>query len=647
MLDFIRSHRRLMMIILALFVVPGLGLVGIQGFRGMFDNSGNAAKVGSDVITRQQFDAALRDQTDRARQMLGQSYDPKTFDTPAMRQATLDGMIQQRVVGQETRRLNLTASDEAVRSAIMAIPAIAALKRPDGSFDASTYQQLLAAQGMTGPQLDASERFQLASAQITQNIGQSALLPNSLAQHLAALVGQQRDVQGLVLRAADYRSRVQPSEAQIKQYYDAHHAEFITPESATIQYVVLSSATLAQSVKPTEAEIAKYYQDHLSQYKTAGEVRASHILITVDKNASADQRAAAKAKAEGILKQVTAHPDQFAALAKSDSQDPGSAAKGGDLGYFGRGMMLKPFEDAAFGLQKGQISPLVQTDFGYHIIEVTDVKPSVTRALADVHDEIVHSLQNDAAAKRYADDVDGFSNTVYEQGDSLQPAADKFGLTLQTASVTRSPSPAAPAGDPANNAKVLAAVFSDDVLKNKHNTSAIDLGNKTQVAARVTAYQPAALPPLEQVREAVRNKLVDTQAAELARQDGAARLQAFEKAPTGTAALAGFSPVAKVTRSDAQGVPPAAMAPIFKANAAKLPAFVGIDLPDGGGYAIYRINQVTAGAPVDAAHMSAITQQLAQISAQGEVSAYLAALRKRTKVKIYSLDSAPAQSADQ
>lgn len=647
MLDFIRSHRRLMMIILALFVVPGLGLVGIQGFRGLFDDSGNAAKVGGDVITRQQFDAALHDQTDRARQMLGQSYDPKTFDTPAMRQSVLDGMIQQRVVAQEARRLNLTASDEAVRTAIMAIPAIAALKRADGSFDAASYQQLLAAQGMTGPQLDASERFQLASAQITQNIGQSALLPHSLAQGLVALIGQQRDVQGLVLRAADYRSRVQPSEAEIKGYYDAHHADFTTPESATIQYVVLSSTALAQSVKPSDADIAKYYQDHLGQYRTGGEVRASHILITVAKDASAAQRAAAKAKAEDILKQVTAHPDQFAALAKSDSQDPGSAAKGGDLGYFGRGMMLKPFENAAFGLQKGQISPLVETDFGYHIIEATDVKPSVTRALADVREDIVRALQNDVAAKRYADDIDGFSNTVYEQADSLQPVADKFGLTVQTASVTRVPNPTAAAGDPVNDAKVLAAVFADDVLKNKHNTSAIDIGNKTQVAARVAEYKPAALPPLEQVREAVRNKLVDAQASVLARKDGLARLQAFEKAPADPTALAGFSSVAKVTRADAQGVPPAAMGPIFKASAAKLPAFVGIDLPDGGGYAIYRINQVTAGAPVDAAHVSAIEQQLAQISAQGEVSAYLAALRQRTKVKIYSLDSAPAQSADQ
>lgn len=642
MLDFIRSHRRLMMIILALFVVPGLGLVGIQGFRGMFDNSANAAKVGGDVITRQQFDAAVRDQTDRARQTLGQSFDATAFDTPAMRQSVLDGLIQQRVVAQQTRELNLTASDQAVRQSIMSIPAIAGLKRPDGSFDAQAYEQLLAAQGLTGPQLDEMQRFQIANQQISQNIGASAFMPHALVTHLGELIGQQREVQGLVLRAADYRSRVQPSEADIKQYYDSHHAEFTTPESATIQYLVLSAATLAAGAKPTDAEINQFYQANLAKYRTDGEVRASHILITVPKNASDAERAQAKTKAEALLAQVNAHPDQFAAIAKKESQDPGSAEKGGDLGFFGRGMMLKPFEDAAFALKKGQISNLVQTDFGYHIIEVTDVKPAVTKPLADVRDDIVHTLQAQAGAKQYASDVDGFSNTVYEQADSLQPAATKFNLSVQTAAVSRQPNASAGATDPANNPKVLAAVFSDDVLKNKHNTAAIDLGNSTQVAARIAQYKPATLPPLDQVREVVRNRVVDQQAAVLVRQDGEAKLAAFRKAPK--SADAGFSPVAKVSRSDAQGVPANAMSEIFKADAATLPAFVGLVLQDGS-YAIYRINKIDAGATPDAAHLDQMAQQLGQIEGQSQLNAYLADLRKSVPVKIYNISGSTTADA--
>jgi len=634
MLDFIRSHKRLMMILLALFIVPGLGLVGIQGFRGMFDESANAAKVGGDPITRQQFDAAVRNQIANARQSLGQSFDQASYDTPAMRRATLDGLIQQRLTMLETRRLNLTASDSAVRTAIMAIPAIAGLKRPDGSFDTQAYEQLLASQGLTGQQIDESTRFQIASQQIPQNIGQSAFLSKTSATQLISLIGQQRDVQGMVLRASDYRSQVNPSEADIKQYYDTHHADFTTQESANIQYVILSASALAAAYTPSDAEITQYYDTHISQYRTDAQVRASHILITVAKDASAADQAQAKTKAEGILAQVKAHPDQFEALAKQDSQDPGSAAKGGDLGWFGHGMMLKSFEDAAFGLKKGEISGLVRTDFGYHIIEVTDTKPSVTQPLTTVRDAIVQALKTQNGTQKYAADVDGFSNSVYEQGDSLKPAADKFGLSVQTATLTRTPNPARAATDPTNSPKVLAAVFSDDVLKNKHNSAAIDLGNSTQISARVVDYKPATLPPLEQVREAVRNKLVESQSRALAQKDGESKLAAFEKTPA--SADAGFSAVAKVSRSNPQGVPAVAMSAIFKAAPNKLPAFVGAALPDGG-YAIYRINQVEPGAPPDADHLGAIEAQIAQVEGQSEVTAYNTALRNRSSVKVYDL----------
>ncbi|WP_347554337.1 SurA N-terminal domain-containing protein [Robbsia sp. KACC 23696] len=641
MLDFIRSHRRLMMIILAAFVVPGLGLVGIQGFRGMWDDSANAAKVNGDIITRQQFDAAVRDQNQRAQQMLGANYDASMFDTPASRRAILDNLIQQRLVSQQTRDLNLTASDNAVRQAIMSIPAIASLKRPDGSFDSQAYGQLLAAQGLSGPQFDEIERFQLASQQISQSIATSAFVPASLAQSLNGMITQQRDVRGLVLRAADYRAQAQPSEADIKAYYDAHHADFTTPEQAQIEYVVLSAQALSAASAPSDADIQKYYQANIKQYQTEGQVRASHILIAVPKDASAADRAKAKTHAEDVLKEVKAHPDQFAALAKKESQDPGSADKGGDLGFFDRSMMVKPFADAAFALQKGQISDLVQSDFGYHIIEVTDTKPAVTRPLADVRDAIVRTLQTQSGTDKYTADADGFGSLVYEKADSLKPAADKYGLTVRTATVTRHPAANANAADPANNPKVLAAVFSDDALKSKHNTAAIDLGNNALVSARVVNYQAATLQPFDQVRETARNKVVDQQASALARKDGAAKLDALRKAPDGVAA-AGFSPVTSVTRSNPQGLSQPVLSEVFKADAAKLPAFVGVDVPDGG-YAIYEITKVGSGATADPTQVTQIEAQLSQVEGQTENAAYLAALRKRASVKVYDLSGDVSQ----
>jgi peptidyl-prolyl cis-trans isomerase D len=495
-------------------------------------------------------------------------------------------------------------------------------------------------QGMTPEQFDEHVRYDLASQQIADSIQSSAFTPKSVVQHLSDLIGQQRDVQGLAFRAADYAAKVHPTDAELKQYYDAHQADFRTPETATIQYVTLAASSLAAGSTPSDADLKKYYQDNIAHYRTAEEIRASHILIASPASASAADRAKAKQKAETLLAEVKAHPDQFAAIAKQNSQDPGSAEKGGDLGYFGQGMMVKPFEDAAFKLKKGEISDVVQSDFGYHIIEVTDIKPVTTKPFDDVKGEITTAVKNQQAAKLFADDADAFTNMVYEQADSLQPAADKFKLQIQTATVSRTPNPAAAQNGPLNNPKFLAAVFADDTLKNKHNTAAVDLGNNTLVSARVTQYQPAAIQPFDTVKQQVQQKVSAAQSAALAIKEGQQKLEALQKSK----AADGFSAAIKVSRNAAQGLPPAAIAAIFKVDSQKLPGYVGVDLGDGG-YAIYRVNAVQAGVPATPEQLAAADQQLSQVSAQTDVSAYLDELRARSKVKYYG--TPPAETTDE
>jgi len=366
-------------------------------------------------------------------------------------------------------------------------------------------------------------------------------------------------------------------------------------------------------------------------------VRASHILISAPKDASAADKAKAKQKAEELLAQVKAHPDQFAQIAQQNSQDPGSASKGGDLGYFGRGMIAggQAFDDAAFALKKDEISGIVQSDFGFHIVKVTDVKPAVTKPFDEVKDQIAKDLKTQLAGKAFTDDSEGFTSIVYEKAKSLQPAADKYKLQLQTATVTPQPDPKLPADSPLNNAKFLAAVFANDSVQARNNTQAIDVGGNTLIAARVTDYKPATVPPLDAIKDAVRQKVIAAQSDEAAHKDGIAKLAEFEKSKATT----GFSSPLKVSRNDAQGVPPAALSAIYKADAQKLPAYVGVDLGDDG-YAIYRVNSVVAGAPIDPNRLTAAQQQIAQVASQSEVEAYVQALRERSKIKFYgSLDS--------
>ncbi|MGN6234243.1 MAG: SurA N-terminal domain-containing protein [Trinickia sp.] len=644
MLDFFRNHQRLMMLMLVLVIVPGLGVLGIQGFRGFFDESANVASVNGHKITRVEFDDAMRQQLDQARQFLGAQFDAKALDTPARRRDLLDNLIQQRVLADEAQREHLTASDDAVRRALLSDPVVASLRKPDGSIDIDRYKQLLAMQGMTPEQYDERVRYGLALEQIPQSIESSAFTPKSLALRIAQLAEAQRSVQGLVLHASDYASKVQPTDAQLASYYAAHNADFATPATATIDYLVLSPATLATAATPTDAEAKQYYDQNVSHYTTPREVRVSQILIASPKTASPADDAKAKAKAEAVLAEVKAHPDQFAQIAQKESQDPGSAAKGGDLGWSTSGVLTgeKTFDAAAMALNKGEVSDVVHSSFGYHIIKAVDVKPAATKPFDDVKASILNDLKTQLATKAFSDDSDGFTSTVYEQAKSLKPAADKYKLTVQTATVTPKANPKLPPNSPLNNPKFLAAVFADDSIKNHNNTQAIDVGNSTLIAAHVTDYKPAATPPLASIKDAVRAKYVAEQAAELARKDGEAKLADLQKSKS----TAGFGAEQKVSRTDAQGVSPLALSAIFKADDSKLPAYVGVDLGNDG-YAIYRVNAVVPPAPIDAPRLAAAQRQLAQVDAQAQLEAYVASLRQRSKVKIYDTSGSSPQSDSQ
>jgi len=641
MLDFFRNHQRLMMALLILIIVPGLGIVGIQGFSNFFDESAYVASVNGHKITRAEYESALKQQVDRARSMLGAQFDPKMFDSPETRSAMVNSLVQQRALADETQRLNLTASDDAVRRALLADPVISSLRKPDGTIDLDRYKQLLAMQGMTPAQYDERMRYTIANDQIPSSIQQSSFTSKALAQSLTELAEQRRAVQGMSLRTADYAAKVQPTDAQLHAYYDAHRNQFATPESATIQYVVLSPSALAAASKPSDAELRKFYDDNIQRYRTQGEVRASHILVNAPKDASAADKAKAKQKAEALLAQVKAHPDQFAEIARKNSEDPGSAEKGGDLGYFAPGQIAggKAFDDAAFSLKKGEVSNIVESDFGYHIIQATDVKPAVTRSFDEVKDALAKDYAAQQGTKGFADDAQGFTDIVYEKPKSLQPAADKYKLTVQTATVGPTPNPQLPQDNPLNNAKFLSSVFAPDAVKNRNNTQAVDVGSNTLVAAHVTDYKPSTVPPFDTVKDAVRTRVVAEQAAAMARKEGEAKLAALQKSKSAE----GFTSAITVSRNDAQGLPPVALSAIFKADASKLPAYVGVDL-GADGYAIYRVNSIEKSAPVAADRLAGAQQQVAQVYAQAEMEAYIDSLKARSKVK---LSAAPTPSANQ
>jgi peptidyl-prolyl cis-trans isomerase D len=631
MLDFVRNNRRLMLLLLLVLVFPSFVFFGVESYSRFMDSSHDVAKVDGRAITVQELDNVVREQSERMRQMLGASYDPRQFEGPALRKNVMDQLILQRVVANEVAREHLTVSNARLFEAINSIPAIAQLPRKqDGSIDDKAYLQLLAAQGMTPEQFDARMRFDLATQQLGTSIAGTAFVPKSLLDRLIAVRDQQRDVQALLFKPADYTTKVQPDAAALKAYYESHQSAFSVPEQAKVEYVVLSGDALAAAQAVTPEELKSYYDSNIARFRTDEQRRASHILIAAPKDAPAADRQAAKDKAGKLLEELRKHPDTFADVARKQSQDPGSAEKGGDLGFMGHGALVKPFEDAMYALKEGQISDVVETDYGYHIIKLTGIKPAETKPLDAVRPELEAELRKQFAAKKYAEEADAFGNMVYEQSDSLKPAADKFKLTIQTADgVTRQPNPALGQNSPLNNEKVLKALFSDDAIKNKRNTEAVQVGPTTLVAARIVEYRPATVRKFEEVEAKVREGYIAQQAAELARKDGEARLEALKKSDSAQ----GFGGVTMVSRAKAEGMDPKAVEAIMRADATKLPAVVGVDL-GANGYAVYRITKITQPQQANQGQRQAEAQQLSQLAGQTELGAYYESLKARSKVKI-------------
>lgn len=618
MFDAVRNNKKIVQVFLGLITLPFV-FWGVESYVRNIGNDGTVAKIGDVKVTQQQFQQALREQQERLRAQLGGSIDPKMLDTPEARQAVLDDLVDQRLLLIEANKRRLFASDQALRAAIGGIQAF----QEDGKFSPSRYEAVLKAQGMVPAGFEAQMRQDITLQQLAGGIGQSGFAARTVADRVLALQAEKREVMEFRLPIDSYIAQVKLADDAAKKFYDANAKQFEVPEQAKAEFVVLSMDAIGNQLTVSDAEVKTWYDSHKDRFQQPEERQASHILITTEKT----DKAKAKAKAEEILKELQQNPKAFADLAKKYSQDPGSAAKGGDLGFFGRGMMVKPFEDAAFSLKQGETSGLVESDFGFHIIKVTGIHAAKERALSEVRGEIEAELKKTAASRKFAEAAEAFSNVVYEQSDSLKPAAEKFKLTVQQSGwVTRKPNPAA---GPLGNEKVLNALFGDDAVKNKRNTEAVEVAPNTLVAARIQDYKPASLQPFESVKANIETLLKRQEAQALAVKDGEAKLAELKK---GGDKLAWGSGKA-VSRMDARLVPPQAVPAIFKADAAKLPAYTGVELP-GIGYGLYKVSKVEAGDKLDDARRQGMLQQYNMLVARQEVQAYLTALRSRYKVEI-------------
>ncbi|MEZ5661620.1 MAG: SurA N-terminal domain-containing protein [Burkholderiaceae bacterium] len=638
MFDLIRNNQRVLLFVLVLLIFPAFAFFGISGYDRFFVGDKAIAVVEDSEISVQEFNEVRRAQIENMRRILGDRFDPAILDSAAAREEILEGLIDQRVLALHANANHIAVPDDALRAEIQRVPQFL---DESGKFDPERYRSLLAAQGQNEVAFESRLRVDLALQAIPRVIGESEIAPAKVAERLAALELEKRRYALMVFDPARYIEKVELADGAARNYYDEHKEQFRAAEAVKAEYLVLSQAALAATVTVADAEIEEYYKNNRARYVQEAQRKARHILINLAENAPEAEVDAARAKLNAIRARIVAG-EPFAELAAAESQDKGSAASGGDLGWFDRQTMVKPFADAAFALKVGELSEPVRSEFGMHLIEVTAIRDEQQRPLADVRDEVVSAIRTQKARQKFLELAESFTNTVYEQPDSLAPAADKVGLKVKTIDRLERQGGNA-TGDAAvlANARVLRALFDPRAIREHTNIEAIDVGENTLVSARVLQHMPSEIRPFEQVEAEASAAVRASEAARLAREAGAAVLARLEAGdPVSEPA---FEAAQTTTRSEAK-LPPAVARSVFNKAGKTLPSVTGHELGERG-YMIVQLQAIEPAADKAIAETAKVIadQQAAMVG--GAVSQeYLDAVAAGMTIERHPERIAPAAS---
>ena len=623
MFEFFRKYNKIVMGVLFVLIIPSFVLFGVDRYQG--DQKGEkVARVDGHDITRPEWDQQHRNEVDRIRRQMP-NIEAATLDSDAARYATLERMVRDRVLAAAAAKSNMTVSEDRLSRLFAEDTSLASFRTADGKFDR---ERFMMATGRTPEQYEAAVRSDLATQQVLLGVSGTAFATPAQAQATLNAFYDRREVQMVRFNPADFKSKVTPSDADIEAYYKEHASQFQAPEQADVEYLVLDLDAAKKNISVSDADLKSYYEQNGARFGTPEERRASHILITAPASASKSDRDAARAKAEQLMADVKKTPASFADVARKNSQDPGSAEKGGDLDFVARGAMVKPFEDAMFALKKGEISNVVESEFGYHVIMLKDIKPAVLQPFEQVRAAIENEVRGQQATQEFAKAAEAFTDAVYQQPDSLQPAADKLKLTIRKASnVARTP--AAGVTGPLASANFLGALFAPESLSRKHNTEAIEIGPNQLASGRVVQYSPARAVPLAEVKSTVRAQLVDQRAAALAKAEGEAKLAAWQA----NAAGATFGAPVTLSRLDAQSQSLPVIEAALRADATRLPALVGVDLGKEG-YAVVKVVKLVPRTAPTAEAAKQENEQFVQVITAAENLAYYNLLKERFKAEI-------------
>ncbi|MGE4124062.1 MAG: SurA N-terminal domain-containing protein [Pusillimonas sp.] len=600
MFDFIRTHQRLMLLVLVILIFPSFALVGISGYTNYVSANKELVRIGDSAVTLEDFENAQRNQLQQLQASMGSAFDPAVLNNPQVRENLLESLVDRAVVIQAANKDHFSVSDNVLRRAIAAIPEL----QVDGQFSPERYNEVLASMGMASRDFEQGQRAELALQRVLGPVSLTASLPAPVTEAVQQALTAERTIRLKTFAAQDYADKITLTDEDITSWYEQNQAALQVPEHVSVQYLVLDESAAMNGLPDiSEADLQAYYQQNKARYVLPGRVLLNHILVNAPQSASQADRDAARARAQALADKVKADPSAFADVAKAESEDIGSANGGGRLGWITRGSLPAQLEQAIFALTPNQVSDVVQGPDGYHVFLASEVEAERGETFEQARGKVQAEVRRQMGSERFADLASRLRDLAYDNATSLEPAAQGLGLDIRKATGIAQDrllpgqqvqgAAASASADAAilDDVRVRRALFSPALMTEKQNSGVIEISPDTLVVVRVDQVVPAQVQPLEQVSGFIRTALTTERASKAAQEAAQADMKSWQ-ADAGSVP-AGFGDALTVSRINPQGVETSALEAAFRAPADALPAYEGV--PGAGGYVVVRVEAAKSG----------------------------------------------------
>jgi len=620
MLDKFRSYAqtKAAQVILALVLIP-FALFGIDSYLNQAGNNLSIAKVDGYKIALPEYNRAIENVRNRMMSE-GKKVDPAMFDSFEFKESVVDGLITKQLINNDIKKSQFKITDQQLSQYIIGMPDF----QKDGKFSQELYDKVLQNNQLNPKKFEESIRNDLLIQQVRDGLQKLTFIPPSNLTETLKATSQQREVTVAEFKTKEYMAKANISEKDMQAFYDQNKSKFLAPEQVKAEFVVFSLTSILPSITVSEDEVKAFYKTNADKYQNQQQREASHVLIAASKNAAPAEKAKAKAKAEDVLGQIKKNPKQFEELATKYSQDPESAKKGGDLGAFGRGMMVKPFDDAVFSMKVNEISGIVESDFGYHIIKLTKVIGE-GGGFDAIKPQIKAELIYQKAQDKYAALAEDFSNKVYEQSSSLDVVSKKFNLPIQkTDWISRNESDKF-----FKNEALMNALYSKESIKDRRNTEAIEVTPNNLISARVVDYKAQSTKPFAEVKKSIEDYLKFEAAKKLVATEGEAALKSVADASR----KIDWQATVLVDRKNTKGLSQAVTNHAYKMPTDKLPSYSGF-VDGNNGYVIVKVSKVAFPNDDNEENKKEFASSYTEALSSEYLSAYLKGLKAKSSVSV-------------